>query len=109
MPETINVEQLESNREELRSAVNSLISRKATLEDELESTKLNLASNNGALQYVNTMIDHLNGNGEGGASDIQNSDPHPQNVMDNEVGSGNMEEVTVATSDDQNVDGEVTL
>ena len=109
MPETINVEQLESNRDELRSAVESLISRKATLEDELENTKLNLASNNGALQYVNTMIEHLNGNGEGGASNIQNSDPSPQNVMDDEVGSGNMEEVIVTNSDDQNVAGEVTL
>ena len=56
MVDSISLEQLNEQQQQLLQTVNNLISQKAQLEDQLESCKATLASNQGALQYANALI-----------------------------------------------------
>ena len=56
MADSISLEQLQEQQGQLVQTVNNLISQKAQLEDQLENCKANLASNQGALQYANSLI-----------------------------------------------------
>ena len=56
MADSISLEQLTEQQQQLSQTVNNLISQKAQLEDQLENCKANLASNQGALQYANALI-----------------------------------------------------
>ena len=56
MPDSISLEQLTEQQQQLSQTVNNLISQKAQLEDQLENCKATLASNQGALQYANALI-----------------------------------------------------
>ena len=56
MADSVSLEQLNEQQKQLMQTVNNLIAQKAQLEDQLENTKATLASNNGALQYANTLI-----------------------------------------------------
>ena len=56
MVDSISLEQLQEQQQQLLQTVNNLISQKAQLEDQLENCKANLASNLGALQYANSLI-----------------------------------------------------
>ena len=56
MVDSISLEQLNEQQQQLLQTVNNLISQKAQLEDQLENCKATLASNQGALQYANALI-----------------------------------------------------
>ena len=56
MADSISLEQLNEQQKQLLQTVNNLISQKAQLEDQLENCKATLASNQGALQYANALI-----------------------------------------------------
>ena len=56
MADSISLEQLNEQQGQLLQTVNNLISQKAQLEDQLENCKATLASNQGALQYANSLI-----------------------------------------------------
>ena len=56
MVDSISLEQLNEQQKQLLQTVNNLISQKAQLEDQLENCKATLASNQGALQYANALI-----------------------------------------------------
>ena len=56
MADSVSLEQIQEQQQQLRTTVNDLIAQKAQLEDQLENTKATLASNQGALQYANALI-----------------------------------------------------
>ena len=56
MADSISLEQLNEQQQQLSQTVNNLISQKAQLEDQLENCKATLASNQGALQYAISLI-----------------------------------------------------
>ena len=56
MVDSISLEQLQEQQGQLLQTVNNLIAQKATLEDQFEQCKATLASNQGALQYANALI-----------------------------------------------------
>ena len=56
MADSISLEQLQEQQQQLLQTVNNFISQKAQLEDQLENCKATLASNQGALQYANALI-----------------------------------------------------
>ena len=56
MADSISLEQLNEQQQQLSQTVNNLISQKAQLEDQLENCKATLSSNQGALQYANSLI-----------------------------------------------------
>ena len=59
MADTVSLEQIQEQQQQLVQTVNNLIAQKAQLEDQLENTKATLASNNGALQYANSLIQQI--------------------------------------------------
>ena len=59
MADSISLEQIQEQQQQLVQTVNNLIAQKAQMEDQLENTKATLASNNGALQYANTLIQQI--------------------------------------------------
>ena len=74
MADSISLEQIQEQQEQLQQTVASLIAQKATLEDQLENCKATLASNQGALQYANALLQRIAGDasasqvGEGNVS-----------------------------------------
>jgi len=56
MADSISLEQIQEQQQQLTQTVNNLVARKAQLEDQLENTKVTLASNQGALQYADALI-----------------------------------------------------
>ena len=56
MADSISLEQLQEQQQQLLQTVNNLIAQKATLEDQFENCKAALSSNQGALQYANALI-----------------------------------------------------
>ena len=56
MADSISLEQIQEQQQQLVQTVNNLIAQKSQLEDQLENTKATLASNQGALQYANSLI-----------------------------------------------------
>ena len=56
MADSVSLEQIQEQQQQLVQTVNNLIAQKAQLEDQLEYTKATLASNQGALQYANSLI-----------------------------------------------------
>ncbi len=64
MADSISLEQLTEQQEQLNKTVSNLIAQKATLEDQLENCKATLSSNQGALQYANALIESLVSNPE---------------------------------------------
>ena len=56
MVDSISLEQLQEQQQQLLQTVNNLVAQKATLEDQFEQCKATLASNQGALQYANALI-----------------------------------------------------
>ena len=56
MADSISLEQIQEQQSQLQQTVGQLIAQKATLEDQLEGCKATLASNQGALQYANALI-----------------------------------------------------
>ena len=60
MADSISLEQLNEQQQQLLQTVNNLISQKAQLEDQLENCKATLSSNQGALQYANALIQGIN-------------------------------------------------
>ena len=82
MADSISLEQLQEQHGQLVQTVNNLISQKAQLEDQLENCKATLASNQGALQYANALIQSCT---EG--ADVDN------------VGNGNVAEEIDTTTD----------
>ena len=73
MADSISLEQLTEQQQQLSQTVNNLISQKAQLEDQLENCKATLASNQGALQYANALIQSCT------------ADPDVDNVSDGNV------------------------
>ena len=74
MADSISLEQIQEQQTQLQQTVGQLIAQKATLEDQLEGCKATLASNQGALQYANALIETMTGDssaaqvGEGNVS-----------------------------------------
>ena len=56
MADSVSLEQIQENQQQLTQTVNNLIAQKAQLEDQLENTKATLPSNQGAVQYANALI-----------------------------------------------------
>ena len=82
MADSISLEQLTEQQQQLLQTVNNLISQKAQLEDQLENCKATLSSNQGALQYGNALIQSCTTE-----SDVDN------------VGDGNVAEEIDTTAD----------
>ena len=59
MADSVSLEQLNEQQKQLMQTVNNLIAQKAQLEDQLENTKATLASNQGAVQYANALIQQI--------------------------------------------------
>ena len=59
MADSISLEQIQEQQQQLLQTVNNLISQKAQLEDQLETCKATLASNQGAVQYANALIQSI--------------------------------------------------
>ena len=59
MADSISLEQLTEQQDQLNKTVGQLIAQKATLEDQLENCKATLSSNQGALQYANALIESI--------------------------------------------------
>ena len=88
MTNSISVEQLQEQQQQLLQTVNNLISQKSQLEDQLENCKATLSSNQGALQYANALIKSCDEN-----TDVDN------------VGTGNVaEEIEAVLVDDAAVE-----
>ena len=74
MADSISLEQIQEQQGQLQQTVASLVAQKATLEDQLENCKATLASNQGALQYANALLQSIAGDddasqvGEGNVS-----------------------------------------
>ena len=64
MVDSISLEQLQEQHQQLQQTVSNLVAQKATLEDQLEGCKATLASNQGALQYANALIQSLADEGD---------------------------------------------
>ena len=92
MADSISLEQLNEQQQQLLQTVNNFISQKAQLEDQLENCKATLASNQGALQYANALIQSCT------------ADPDVDNV-----GNGNVAEEIDATIVDVTEAEEVEL
>ena len=75
MADSISLEQLQEQQQQLSQTVNNLTAQKATLEDQLENCKSALSTNQGALQYANALIQSCT---EGDAS----ADVGPGNVAE---------------------------
>ena len=56
MVDSVSLETLQEQQEQLSQTVNNLTAQKATLEDQLENCKSTLSTNQGALQYANALI-----------------------------------------------------
>ena len=56
MADSISLEQVQEQQQQFLQTVNNLISQKSQLEDQLENCKTTLLSNQGALQYANSLI-----------------------------------------------------
>ena len=56
MADSISLEQLQEQQQQLLQTVKNLIAKKATLEEQFENCKAALSSNQGALQYANALI-----------------------------------------------------
>ena len=65
MADSISLEQIQEQREQLLQTVNNLTAQKAQLEEQLENVKAGLATNQGALQYANALISSLTDDAEG--------------------------------------------
>jgi hypothetical protein len=65
MADSISLEQIQEQQGQLQQTVGQLIAQKATLEDQLEGCKATLASNQGALQYANALIQSVTEGTEG--------------------------------------------
>ena len=63
MADSISLEQIQEQQGHLQQTVASLVAQKATLEEQLEGCKATLASNQGALQYANAVIQNITGDG----------------------------------------------
>ena len=63
MADSISLEQIQEQQSQLQQTVASLVAQKATLEEQLEGCKATLASNQGALQYANALIQNITGDG----------------------------------------------
>ena len=63
MADSISLEQIQEQQGHLQQTVASLVAQKATLEEQLEGCKATLASNQGALQYANALIQNITGDG----------------------------------------------
>ena len=59
MADSSSLEQIQEQQSQLSQTVSNLVAQKATLEDQLEQCKATLASNQGALQYANALIQSL--------------------------------------------------
>ena len=59
MADSISLQQIQEQQSQLAQTVSNLVAQKATLEEQLESCKATLASNQGALQYANALIQSL--------------------------------------------------
>ena len=68
MADSISLEQIQEQQGQLQQTVASLVAQKATLEEQLEGCKATLASNQGALQYANALIQSVEG--DGGVSQV---------------------------------------
>ena len=78
MADSISLEQIQEQQGQLQQTVSNLVAQKATLEEQLENCKATLASNQGALQYANALVQSIVGDasaqdvGEGNvAQDIE--------------------------------------
>ena len=56
MADSVSLEQLQEQQQQLTQTVSNLTAQKATLEDQLENCKAALSTNQGALQYANALI-----------------------------------------------------
>ena len=56
MVDSISLEQLQEQQQQLLQTVNNLTAQRATLEEQLENCKSALSTNQGALQYANALI-----------------------------------------------------
>ena len=63
MADSISLEQIQEQQGHLQQTVARLVAQKATLEEQLENCKATLASNQGALQYANALIQNITGDG----------------------------------------------
>ena len=63
MADSISLEQIQEQQGHLQQTVASLVAQKATPEEQLEGCKATLASNQGALQYANALIQNITGDG----------------------------------------------
>ena len=59
MADSISLEQIQEQHGQLSQTVSNLVAQKATLEEQLEGCKATLASNQGALQYANALIQSI--------------------------------------------------
>ena len=61
MVDSISLEQIQEQQGQLQQTVSNLVAQKSTLEEQLENCKATLASNQGALQYANALVQSIVG------------------------------------------------
>jgi len=89
MADSISLERIKKEQEELIKAVGELTAQKARLEEQLENCKSTLSSNQGALQYASVLI---------------------QSAAEDDESTSSAEEISIVSTDDNSEEGEdITL
>ena len=88
--ESITLETLQQQREQILTTVNNLTAQKAQLEEQLTAVRNALSTNQGALQYSNALITSLTEEGGAAAADGESDNgtvvlPTPEETEDESV------------------------
>lgn len=93
---SISLEQLEENRDNLVQAVNNLSSQKAQLQEQLENVQNALATNRGALQYAGALITSITGEDNAPELDGEESNTEESAVAWSDNGEGDKDNKEVS-------------
>ena len=88
MVESISLEQLKEQQGQLSQTVGNLTAQKATLEEQLESVKTSLATNQGALQYAAALIQSIDQEDSVDVGDDTETEEIPLTEPNSEVSDG---------------------
>ena len=81
---SVSLDTLQEQQKQLADAVSNLTATRSQLEDQLSAVRNNLATNAGALQYANALIQSITGEEQPSVDDVATSSDE-SSVEDEEV------------------------
>jgi ABC-type transporter Mla subunit MlaD len=81
---SVSLDTLQEQQKQLAEAVSNLTATRSQLEDQLSAVRNNLATNAGALQYANALIQSITGEEQPSVDDVATSSDE-SSVEDEEV------------------------